>query len=74
VMGTPLSSIAARLFHSDLAEMLAVRDRKLFDWEKIDPAVKRAAEAAWSMSDDAAQNTYFAGTERNRSSSATAKA
>src|ERR1700730_4957759 len=26
----------------------------------------------WSMSDDAAQNTHFAGTERNRSSSAPA--
>lgn len=33
--------------------MLAVRDRKLFDWEKIDPAVKRAAEAAWSKAEEA---------------------
>jgi hypothetical protein len=41
------------LVHSGLAEMLAVRDRKLLDWEKIDPAVVRAAEAASSKAEEA---------------------
>lgn len=41
------------LVHSDLAEMLAVRDRELFFWEKIDPAVERAAQAAWSKAEEA---------------------